>query len=152
MIALEAEMTYTVKTTHPLTPTSGSPSVARQYWQVSEARLVGDRIQAELAASGIDWMEMSADGFWRPDVRAQFKTHDDAVILMEYRGLVEQTETFKRAAELDRATDWSDQYMRLAIRFDTGAHAYRWLNTSLFVAAGRLLGTGHIEYAVYRVT
>ena len=71
---------------------------------------------------------------------------------MEYRGLVEQTEAFKRAAELDRATDWSDQYMRLAIRFDTGAAGYSWLNTSLFVAAGRLLGTGHIEYAVFRVT
>jgi hypothetical protein len=33
-----------------------------------------------------------------------------------------------------------------------GAERYRWLNTSLFVAKGRLLGTGHIEYAVYRVT
>ncbi len=39
---------------------------------------------------------------------------------MEYRGLVEQTETFKRAAELERATDWSDHYFRLAIRFETG--------------------------------
>lgn len=152
MIALKPEMTYTVKTTQPSAPTFGSPSVARQYWQVSEASLVGDRIRAELLASGSDWMEMSADGFWRPDVRAQFRTHDDAVILMDYRGLVEQTEAFKRAAELNRTTDWSDQYMRLAIRFDTGADDYRWLNTSLFVAAGRLLGTGHIEYAVYRVT
>ncbi len=75
MIAPEPEMTYTVRTTHPLTPKSGSPSVARQYWQVSEASLLGDRIRAEL-----------------------------------------------------------------------------WLNTSLFVAAGRLLGTGHIEYAIYRAT
>jgi len=36
--------------------------------------------------------------------------------------------------------------------FATGADRYRWLNTSLFVAAGRLLGTGKIEYAVHRVT
>jgi hypothetical protein len=40
--------------------------------------------------------------------------------------------------------------MRLSIRFDTGAENYRWLNQSLLVAAGRLLGTGSIEYAVYR--
>jgi len=33
-----------------------------------------------------------------------------------------------------------------------GAPRYRWLTTSLFVAAGRLLGTGHIEYAVHRIT
>ena len=33
--------------------------------------------------------------------------------------------------------------MRLSIRFDTGDDRYRWLNTSLFVAEGRLLlGTG----------
>ncbi len=42
--------------------------------------------------------------------------------------------------------------MRLSIRFETGAPRYAWLNTSLFVARGRLLGTGNIEYQVYRVT
>ena len=42
--------------------------------------------------------------------------------------------------------------MRLAIRFDAGAAAYAWLTTSLFVAAGRLLGAGQIEYDVRRVT
>ena len=41
--------------------------------------------------------------------------------------------------------------MRLALRFETGARQYLWLNTSLFIAKGRLLGTGHIEYEVYRV-
>jgi len=51
-----------------------------------------------------------------------------------------------------RATSWDDQYMRLMIRFDTGAPAYRWLNTSLFIARGRLLGKSHIEYEVCRVS
>ncbi|MET3997423.1 hypothetical protein ABID65_009104 [Bradyrhizobium sp. S3.9.2] len=40
--------------------------------------------------------------------------------------------------------------MRLTMHFDTGAERDRWLNT--FVAKGRLLGTGCIEYAVYRIT
>jgi hypothetical protein len=65
---------------------------------------------------------------------------------MHYTGLVEQTSRFAEAA------DWADQYMRLSIRFETGAPRYSWLNTSLFVARGRLLGTGKIEYEVYRVT
>ena len=97
-------------------------------------------------------MWVSDDGFWRPDVRAPFKTDDGATVLMHYTGLVEQTPRFKAAAEADRPTEWDDQYMRLIIRFDTGAAAYRWLNTSLFVARGRLLGKGHIEYEVYRVS
>jgi hypothetical protein len=59
---------------------------------------------------------------------------------------------FKQAAESNQPTEWSDQYMRLTIRFDARAERYRWLNTSLFIAKGRLLGTGRIEYAVYRIT
>jgi hypothetical protein len=97
-------------------------------------------------------MHVGADGFWRPDVRAQFVTSDGAVVLMHYTGLVEQTERFKAAAEANRSTEWDEQYMRLSITFDTGDAHYSWLNKSLFVAAGRLLGTGRIEYDVYRVT
>jgi hypothetical protein len=58
----------------------------------------------------------------------------------------------KLAAESDQPTAWDEQYMRLSVTFDTGDARYSWLNKSLFVAAGRLLGTGRIEYAVYRVT
>jgi hypothetical protein len=71
---------------------------------------------------------------------------------MHYTGLVEQTDMFKAAAEANRETRWEDQYMRLALRFEAGAEKYRWLNQSLFIARGRLLGTGHIEYEVYRVS
>jgi hypothetical protein len=145
-------MTYVVRTTEPLDPTSDSPWGARQYWQVSEAVLDGPDIKAHLAATGVDWMGVSSDGFWRPDVRAQFLTDDGAVVLMHYTGLVEQTDRFAKAAEADEPTQWRDQYMRLSVRFETGAPRYGWLNTSLFVARGRLLGTGHIEYEVFRVT
>lgn len=145
-------MIYRVTTTLPLEPTTGSPRGAVQYWQVSDAALTGNRIDARLAATGGDWMLMSDDGFWRPDVRMQFLTSDGAVVLMHYTGLVQQTEAFKKADGANRPTRWEDQYMRLTIRFDTGAEKYHWLNTHLFVAAGRLLGAGQIEYTVHRVT
>ena len=148
---LDFEMTYTVRTTHPLEPTVGSPFGAKQFWQVSEATLDGARIKAHLAGAGLDWMSVSSDGYWRPDVHAQFLTDDAAVILMHYTGLVQQTERFAAAADADQPTDWADQYMRLAVRFETGAQQYLWLNTNLYIAKGRLLGAGHIEYEVYRV-
>jgi hypothetical protein len=97
-------------------------------------------------------MHVSDDGFWRPDVRLPFVTDDGETILLHYTGLVEQTDTFKTAAEADRPTMWDDQYMRLMMDFDTGAARYRWLNRGLFVARGRLLGTGSIEYECFRVT
>jgi hypothetical protein len=63
MLGLEAEMTYRVRTTDPLAPTEGSPLGTRQYWQVSEATLEGDRIHAKLARAGTtstcDWRSAS---------------------------------------------------------------------------------------------
>ena len=95
---------------------------------------------------------MSSDGFWRPDVRVALRTDDDALVLMRYTGLVEQTESFAEAASNDRPTGWDDQYMRFAVSFDTGSERYRWLNESLFVARGHILGTTELEYEIYRVT
>jgi hypothetical protein len=149
---LTPEFTYRVKTEGPLPETKGSPRGERQYWMVAEAQLEGPRINAKLAAPGSDWMNVSSDGFWRPDVRLPFITDDGETVLLHYTGLVEQTDRFKRAATADQSTDWGDQYMRLAMNFGTGALRYRWLNTSLFIARGRLLGTGSIEYECYRVT
>jgi hypothetical protein len=120
MIGLEEEMFYRVKTTSPLQPTAGSPHAVIQYWQVSEAEQVGTRIRAKLAATGMDWMRVGPDGFWRPDVEAQFMTSDGAVVPMNYTGLVEQTARFKAAAESDQPTAWDEQYMRLSMRATTG--------------------------------
>ena len=83
---------------------------------------------------------------------AQFTTHDGAYILLHYTGLVEQSVAFKSAAEASEEIGFEDQYMRLSIQFDTGDPRYAWLNRHLFVAQGRLLGTGHIEYAKFRIT
>jgi Protein of unknown function (DUF3237) len=151
MLSLDLELIYTVRTEGPLPETKGSPHGTRQYWNVCEAELSGKRISAKLARPGGDWMQVGDDGFWRPDVRAPFVTNDGATILLHYFGLVEQNETFKHAATHDKPTDWNDQYMRMFMQFDTGAQRYRWLTQALYLARGRLKGTAHIEYEVYRV-
>jgi hypothetical protein len=151
-LELEFAMTYVVRTTNPLDPTTNSPWGVRQYWQVSEASLDGPKIKAQLAATGIDWMRLGDDGFWRPDLRAQFLTDDGAVVLLHYTGLVQQTPLSADDPQGDRTGNWDDRYWRMSMRFETGAPRYAWLNTNLFVARGRLLGSGHIEYEVYRVT
>jgi hypothetical protein len=150
-LELEFAMTYVVRTTNSLDPTTNSPWGVRQYWQVSEASLDGPDIKAQLAATGIDWMGVGDDGFWRPDLRAQFLTDDGAVVLMHYTGLVQQAARSTDSVATD-APGWDDRYWRMSVRFETGAPRYAWLNTSLFVARGRLLDTGCIEYEVYRVT
>jgi hypothetical protein len=151
MPALRREMTYRFTIRGPLASTAGSPRGERQYFEMTAGTLTGDRINARVAMPGGDWMRRSPDGFWRPDVRVQLVTDDAAVILLHYTGLVEQTERFKAAAEKNQSTAWEDQYMRMVFDFDTGSEKYAWLNKSLFIARGRLIGTTELEYEIYRV-
>lgn len=61
MMTLEHEMTYRLKTRGPLGTTDGSPIAARQYWEMSEATLIGPRIKAKLGMPGGDWMVYGLD-------------------------------------------------------------------------------------------
>jgi Protein of unknown function (DUF3237) len=152
MIGLQHEMTYRLRVRGPMTSTSGSPRGECQYWEMAEGTLTGDRIRARIAMPGGDWFRPGADGFGRPDVRVQLVTDDDAVVLLHYTGLVQLTDAFSRAAEAGTSTCFEDQYMRMAMTFDTGAEQYQWLNHSLYLAEGRLTGKNEIEYRIYRVT
>jgi hypothetical protein len=152
MTRLEFEMIYRLKVRGPLPPTTGSPHGERVYWEMADATLEGKRIKARSVMPGIDWFAPGADGFGRPDVRLQFLTDDNAIILLKYTGLVEMNELFGSAAEKGESTQFEDHYMRMALTFDTGADQYTWLNQHLFIAEGRLSGKEQLEYRVYRVT
>ena len=90
------EFLYRVKAIGPLKTTEGSPNGERNYWIVSEAEIDGPRIKGRLAAPGSDWMRVSEDGFWRPDVRAPFQTDDGETILMP-RGASGSTRLYMKA-------------------------------------------------------
>jgi Protein of unknown function (DUF3237) len=151
VLGLQYEMTYRFKVRGPLPATDGSPRGARQYWEMTEGTLRGDRINATIAMPGGDWHLVSSDRFGRPDVRVQFMTEDGAPILLHYTGLVERTDAFNRAADTGGSNGWDDQYMRMFMTFETGVGRYGWLNQHLFLARGRLAGPAEIEYEIYRV-
>ena len=118
---------------------------------MSKATLEGPAIRATSAMSGIDWFTPQPDGYGWPHVRLPFLTDDGALVLLEYRGIVHASDAFLRAVEQDGPTGWDDQYMRMALEFDTTAERYAWLTQSLFLARGRLRAAKAIEYEVYRV-
>ena len=143
---------YEVRADGPLTGTVDSPLGPRQYWKIHSATLNGPQLKAPQAVDGSDWMRVGQDGFWRPDVRMALVTDDEKLLYLHYTGLVEQTQTFKTAASQHRPTQFADQHLRITMQFETGEPTCRWLTQSLFIARGRLLGNGHLEYEVYRVS
>src|SRR4051794_14435909 len=99
MVGLEFEMTYCLGVRGPLPSTKGSPRGECAWWEMSKATLEGKRIKAKSAMAGIDWFSPGSDGFGRPNVRLPFLTHDGAIVLLHYRGLVEANTAFVKAAE-----------------------------------------------------
>jgi hypothetical protein len=152
MIELQYEMTYAETIEGPLGPTAGSALGEWLCWRIATATLGGPRIDATLAMSGTDWIRVGGDGIRRPDLRAQFVTSDDELILFRYDvGLIRSTERFLAALAAGEATEFEDQYMRIAPVFEVGAGRYAWLAESLFVGRGRLTGPNAIAYELYRV-
>jgi Protein of unknown function (DUF3237) len=131
---------------------TGSPFGERMYATIVEGEIEGPCLRASLAAPSSDWMGTSGDGYFRPDVHVAFRTDDGEALLVRCTGLIEQMPAFMKVTKENRAISWDDQYMRLVMRFDIGAEHFRWLNTSLFIAKGRLIRTGSVEYEVFRVT
>ena len=133
----------------PLESPEGDGDPRVQFWQMSKA--TGRRINAVSAMPGIDWFTPYPNGFGQPHLRLPFRTADDEIVLLEYRGIVQASKAFQSAVENNTATQWHDQYMRMALTFETTAPRYQWLVESLFLARGRLVGSKSLEYEVYRV-
>ncbi len=152
MIEVEYEMTYAETIEGPLGPTSDSSFGDRLCWQVRTATLRGPRINASLAMPGVDWIRLGDDGTRRPDLRAQLTTDDGELILFRYDiAVIRPSEAFLAALASGDATEFSDQYMRMAPHFEVGAGRYGWLEKSLFLGRGRLTGEHAIAYEIYRV-
>lgn len=148
---LTEEFVFSFEMKEPLEAGAG-PYGPRIHYELTDGAVRGERLNGRLIRTGGDWMHASPDGFWRPDVRFQMQTDDGALVLVHYWGLVENNEAFARAAEGGEATKYGDNYMRMVFRLETGDERYAWVNQSLFVARGRLIGRLAIEYTVYRVS
>lgn len=152
MIELDYEMTYAETIDGPLGPTTGSPLGERLCWQITTATLTGPRINASLTMPGVDWIRLGPDGIRRQDLRAQLITDDGELILFRYDlALIRSSERFLNALSSGEATEFGEQYMRIAPQFEVGAGRYAWLGESLFIGRGRLTGPKAIAYELYRV-
>jgi Protein of unknown function (DUF3237) len=127
------------------------PYGARAVATVTGGRCEGERINGDAKGAGADWLLIGPDGFGRLDVRAQIVTDDGASIYVQYLGVLEMNEAVLTSMGGGDGTSFDDQYFRTAPRLETGDPRYAWVNTTLFVARGRLI-PGGVEYEMFRVS
>jgi len=119
---------------------------------VTGGELHGEGIKAEIVGAAGDWLLLGEDGFGRLDVRVTLRTSDDALIYVQYYGLIEVTaEIGAILSGQPGETAFGSQYFFTNPRLETGSERWAWVNHTFFVSQGRLLGGPRVEYQVYRV-
>ena len=112
---------------------------------VTGGTLEGPGIKGTILPSGGDWVLFDDKGVGRLDVRATVRTDDDALIYIQYFGILVLGDN---AASGE--TRFGERYFMTQPRFETSAERYEWLNRTVAVAEGRTLPNA-VEYRVYKV-
>jgi hypothetical protein len=110
----------------------------------------GPKLQGELLPGGGDWLLVGSDGVGRVDVRATIRTHDDALIYYEARGIIKVPADGLARLAAGEVLGFDETYVRTTPTFETADERYVWL--SGLVAVGyNVLSPNHIDYRIYRV-
>lgn len=140
----------TMETNTPL-DLGACPTGGRRLITVRGGEFIGQRARGRVIGEGAsDLLVLRANGSFQQDVRIVLRTHDDALILMTYRGIRHASpEIMERLARGEDVS--SDQYyLRTAPFFETAAPAYSWLNDIVAVAHGERR-SGGVSYRVFEI-
>lgn len=142
------EFTFSASLKPPL-PIGTGPIGTRMFYEVIDGEIMGERVRGKLLGGG-EWALIGPDGFLRVDVRLQAETHDGALLYIQYVGLLGLNDAVQAALGNGTGTEYGDQYFFTNPRIETGDARYAWLNTTFFVAEGRVLPGHKVEYRISR--
>jgi hypothetical protein len=110
----------------------------------------GPKLRGEILPGGGDWLLVGSDGAGRVDVRATIRTHDDALIHYEARGIIKIPADGLGRLAAGEVLPFAETYVRTTPTFETSDERYAWL--SQVVALGyNILSPNHIDYRIYGV-
>lgn len=127
-----------------------APEGVRVNFYSTGGEITGPRLKGRLRPVGGDWLTLRTDGVAYADVRTTFETHDGALILVTYSGLIDLGDDgYERflAGELPPVVR-----LRTSPRFVTSHPAYLWLNRLFCLGVGEYRAAEHEAwYDVYAV-
>ena len=127
-----------------------SPEGLRVNFYSTGGEITGPRLRGVVRAVGGDWMTVRRDGVACLNVRTTFETHDQAVILVTYEGVIDLGEHGYQAFLSGELPELAR--LRIAPRFVTSHPEYSWLNRLFCFAAGEYRASTNVAtYDVYAV-
>ena len=147
---LEHILSYTGALAGPPEIIGPVPEGVRVNFYTTGGEITEGKVHGKVRPVGGDWMTVRRDGMAILDVRATFETHDGALILVTYSGLI------------DLGDDGYDRFLRGELpstarirtspRFVTSHPEYLWLNRLQCVGVGEYVAAANAaSYDVYAI-
>jgi uncharacterized protein DUF3237 len=132
---LEHICSYSASLSSPFEVIGPVPEGIKANAYVTGGEVTGPKIRGKVRPVGADWLTIRRDGVGIVDVRGTIETHDGALILVTYPGII------------DLGQDGYDKFLRGELppvlqirtspRFFTSHHDYLWLNRLPCLGVGR---------------
>lgn len=147
---LEHILSYTGTLASPPETIGPLPEGLRVNFYSTGGEISGPRIRGKVRSVGGDWATVRNDGVGRLDVRTTFETHDGALILVTYQGVVDFGEDgYERFL---RGEMPAVVRLRTSPRFATSHPEYLWLNRLFCLGVGEYrAAASEAKYDVYAV-
>src|SRR5438132_13769772 len=142
-------------TSRPLLPLQGFvappqklgsvPHGTRVIAPITSGSFEGPRLRGKVLPGGGDWTLLRSDGVLELELRITLETDDGALIYMTSFGLRHGPPEVLAALARGEAVDPSTYYFRTAMRFETSAPHYAFLNRLIAVSSGDRRASGPID-------
>jgi hypothetical protein len=134
-----------------------SPWRNRRVSYIAGGRFEGERLKGDVLAGGGDWSELgqaeNGDALTLVDVRSLWKTHDGAMVSVNYGGRLVIPRAiladFRDPQKVDALAE-SDYYFRIQPTFETSDPGYAWLNALVALGLGKRTARG-VRYRIFGV-
>jgi Protein of unknown function (DUF3237) len=147
---LEHILSYTGTLASPPEVIGPVPEGVRVNFYTTGGEITAGKVRGKVRPVGGDWMTVRRDGVAMLDVRNTFETHDGALILLTFPGVIDMGE--HGYDKFPRGDLPSTARIRTSPRFLTSHPEYLWLNRLHCVGVGEYVAAANAaSYDVYAI-